>query len=64
VESGPNLASAAGAAIVAFGLAKELSGESHFERMKQHACRCEQHSDAKVFAQATEERFSGVRRCC
>ena len=63
-EGGPGLASAAGAAIVAFGLAKELSGEAQFERMKQQACRCEQHSDAKVFAQATEERFNGVRRCC
>ena len=63
-ESGPNLASTAGAAIVAFGLAKELSGEAQFERVKQQACRCEQHSDAKVFAQVTEERFNGVRRCC
>jgi carbon starvation protein len=63
-ESGPNLHTAAGAAALAFGLAKELSGESHFERARQQACVCEQHSDARIFAQTTEERFNGVRRCC
>jgi carbon starvation protein len=63
-ETGPNLRTAAGAAALAFGLAKELSGESHFERARQQACVCEQHSDARIFAQATEDRFNGVRRCC
>ena len=63
-ESGPNLRSAAGAAAIAFGLAKELSGETHFERVKQQACACENHSDQKVFAQVTEAKFNGVRRCC
>jgi carbon starvation protein len=65
-ESGPNLRTAAGAAAIALGLAKELSGESHFERAKQQACvcACDQHSDQKVFAQVTEAKFSGVRRCC
>ncbi len=63
-ESGPSLRSAAGVAALAIGLAKELSGESHFERAKQQICDCEQHSDRKVFAQVTEERFNGVRRCC
>jgi carbon starvation protein len=63
-ESGPNLRSAAGAAAIALGLAKELSGETHFERVRQQACACEQHSDKQIFAQATEERFNGVRRCC
>ena len=63
-ESGPNLRSAAGAAALAFGLAKELSGETQFERAKQQACVCESHGDKKVFAQVTEERFNGVRRCC
>ena len=63
-ESGPNLRTAAGAAAIALGLAKELSGETQFERAKQQACVCEQHSDKQVFAQVTEERFNGVRRCC
>ncbi|HEX9047968.1 MAG TPA: carbon starvation CstA family protein [Verrucomicrobiae bacterium] len=63
-ETGPNLRSAAGAAAIALGLAKELSGETHYERVKQQACACEQHSDQKLFAQATEEKFNGVRRCC
>ena len=63
-ESGPNLRSAAGAAALAFGLAKELSGETQFERAKQSACACEQHTDQKVFAQVTEEKFNGIRRCC
>jgi hypothetical protein len=63
-ESGPNLRSAAGAAALALGLAKELSGETHFERAKQQACVCAQHSDQKVFAQVTEAKFNGVRRCC
>ena len=65
-ETGPNLRTAAGAAAIALGLAKELSGESHFERARQQACvcTCEQHSDQKVFAQVTEAKFNGVRRCC
>ncbi len=63
-EKGPNLRTAAGAAAIALGLAKELSGESQFERARQQACVCEQHSDARIFAQVTEERFNGVRRCC
>jgi len=37
-EAGPNFRTAAGAAIIAFGLARELSGESHFERARQQAC--------------------------
>jgi len=63
-ETGPNLRTAAGAAALAFGLAKELSGESHFERARQQACACQQYSDAQVFARVTEDRFNGVRRCC
>jgi carbon starvation protein len=63
-ETGPNFRTMAGTAAIALGLAKELSGESHFERAKQQACFCAQHSDAKIFAQANEERFNGVRRCC
>ncbi len=34
-EAGPNFRTAAGAAVIALGLAKELSGESHFERAQQ-----------------------------
>ena len=63
-EGGPNLRTAAGAAALALGLAKELSGETQFERAKQQAGACEQPSDQKVFSQTTEERFNGVRRCC
>ena len=63
-ESGPNLRSAAGAAAIALGLAKELSGETQFERAKQSVCACEQHGDQKVFVQVTEAKFNGVRRCC
>jgi len=63
-EAGPNFRTAAGAAVIAFGLAKELSGESHFERARQQAYACVQHSDKQIFAQVTEERFNGIRRCC
>lgn len=63
-ESGPNLRTAAGAAAIALGLARELSGETHFERARQQACVCEPHSDQKIFAQAAEAKFNGVRRCC
>ena len=63
-EAGPNLRSAAGAAAIALGLARELSGETQFERAKQSVCACEQHGDQKVFVQVTEAKFNGVRRCC
>jgi carbon starvation protein len=63
-EAGPNLRSAAGAAALVLGLAKELSGESHFERARQQVCTCQQHTDRQVYARVTEERFNGVRRCC
>jgi carbon starvation protein len=63
-ESGPNLRSAAGAAAIALGLAKELSGETQFERAKQQTCACEPPSDQKIFTQVTEAKFNGVRRCC
>ncbi|HXR48098.1 MAG TPA: carbon starvation CstA family protein [Candidatus Limnocylindrales bacterium] len=39
-ETGPNFRTAAGAAVIALGLAKEWSGESHFERAQQQACAC------------------------
>jgi len=63
-EAGTNLGAIAGAAAITLGLAKELSGESHFERAKLQDCARTQHSDAKFFVQSTEQRFNGVRRCC
>jgi carbon starvation protein len=63
-ETGPDLRTAAGTAAIALGLAKELSGEAHFERARQQACECEQTSDKQIFVQAAEDRFNGVRRCC
>jgi carbon starvation protein len=63
-ETGPNLRTAAGAAVIALGLVKELSGESHFERARQQACTCVQPSDKQIFAQVTGARFNGIRRCC
>ena len=63
-ETGPNLSTVAGTAAIALGLAKELSGESHFERARQQACVCAQDSDKQIFTQTTEERFNGIRRCC
>ncbi|HXF10371.1 MAG TPA: carbon starvation CstA family protein, partial [Desulfuromonadaceae bacterium] len=63
-EAGPNLGTAAGAAVIAIGLARELSGESHYDRAKQQSCACAHHSDQHIFAQVTEERFNGVKRCC
>jgi carbon starvation protein len=65
-EAGPDLRSAAGAAALALGLARELSGETQLERARQQAaqCECARHTDRQVYTQATEERFNGVRRCC
>jgi len=78
-EAGPNLRTAAGAAVIALGLVKELSGESHFERARQQACTCSRacesadysqirlhgsHSPGKIYVETTEQRFNGVRRCC
>ncbi len=63
-ESGPNWRSAAGAAAIALGMAKELSGETQFERAKQNICACEQQNEKKIFVQVTDEKFKGVRRCC
>jgi carbon starvation protein len=65
---------------LAFALAKELSGEAHFERAQASVCQCphaeEQPSagahrgalnakiDRQVYVEVTEHRFNGVRRCC
>jgi carbon starvation protein len=65
-ETGPNLRTVAGAAAIALGLARELSGETHFERAREQTCTCQggTHSSQKIFAQAAEEKFNGIRRCC
>lgn len=62
----------AGTATLAFALAKELSGEAQLERAhSQQAliCPCEHpqpatKSDAQIYAETTEQRFTGIRRCC
>jgi carbon starvation protein len=67
-EPGANLHTAAGAAVLALGLAKELSGEAQLERAQQQVCAC--HADhaakspEKIYVETTERRFTGVRRCC
>jgi carbon starvation protein len=52
------------ASLLALGLAliKELSGQSHLERAQSNACHHEK--AAKVYCDATEQRFNGIRRCC
>jgi carbon starvation protein len=65
-ETGPNWRTVAGAAAIALGLARELSGETHFERAREQTGTCLEgtRSDQKIFAQATKEKFNGIRRCC
>jgi len=65
-EAGPNLRSAAGAAAIALGLAKELSGETQLERAQQAPaiCACHPAAAQQIYVAATEARFNGVRRCC
>ena len=45
-----------------FALVKELSGQSHLERAQANACHHEK--SARVYCEATERRFNGIRRCC
>jgi carbon starvation protein len=50
---------------LAFALVKELSGEADLDRARQsHVCACEQKSDVKIYTEVTEQRFTGVKRCC
>jgi carbon starvation protein len=64
-ECGPNLRTAAGAAAIALGLARELSGEAQFERARQPCvCADDRHAGQEVFVQVTEAKFNGIRRCC
>ena len=65
-ESGPNLRTAAGAATIALGLAKELSGETQLERARQTPviCTCHPATAQQIYVATTEAKFNGVRRCC
>ena len=70
-EGGRKLGGAAGAATLAVALAKELSGETQLERATQQAAMCDcshshapAKSDAQIYVETTEKRFTGVRRCC
>jgi carbon starvation protein len=52
------------ASLLALGLAliKELSGQSHLERAQSNACHHQK--PTRVYCDATEHRFNGIRRCC
>ncbi len=70
-EGGRKLGGTAGAATLAVALAKELSGETQLERAHQQAAMCDcshahepAKSDAQIYVETTEKRFTGVRRCC
>ena len=65
-ESGPNLRTATGAATIALGLAKELSGETQLERARQTPviCTCHPATAQQIYVATTEAKFNGVRRCC
>jgi carbon starvation protein len=66
-EPGANLPGASGAAVIALGLAKELSGEAQLERARQQACTCTtnaKQSPEQIYVATTEQRFNGIRRCC
>jgi carbon starvation protein len=62
----------AGTATLALALAKELSGEAQLDRAHQQQaaiCDCAHgpqpaKSDAQIYVETTEQRFTGVRRCC
>ena len=71
---------AAGAAVLAFALARELSGEAEMQRARQAVapCNCSRHpqgaaqleaetqrqSEARIYLEVAEKRFKGVKRCC
>lgn len=74
VEGGRKLSGGgvAGTATLALALAKELSGEAQLDRAHQQQaaiCDCGHthqaaKSDAQIYVETTEQRFTGVRRCC
>ena len=70
-EGGRKLGGTAGAATLALALAKELSGETQLERAHEQAAMCDcshahesAKTDAQIYVETTEKRFTGVRRCC
>lgn len=72
-EAGGKFGGVAGTAALTIALAKEISGEAHLERAQvaqTHECPCDQHADAtpksaeQIYVETTEQRFTGVRRCC
>jgi len=72
-EGSANFRTISGTAAIALGLAKELSGEAQLERAQQHQaviCDCSKNecsdtrSAEQLYMKVTEQRFTGVRRCC
>ncbi len=68
-EPGAKLGGVGGAAALTLALAKELSGEAHIERAhvaQAHECQCATHAKSaqQIYVESTEQRFTGVRRCC
>lgn len=73
MEGGANFRTVAGTAAIALGLAKELSGEAQLERAQQQqavVCDClnqdcpDTQPAEQLYLKVTEQRFTGVRRCC
>ena len=61
-EPGANLRTATGAAVLALGLVKELSGEAQLERAQKQVCECSVHAEKsadKIYIETTEQRFNG-----
>ena len=71
-EAGGKFGGVAGTAALTLALAKELSGEAHLERAQAaqtHECPCDHPAAARksaeqLYVETTEQRFTGVRRCC
>jgi carbon starvation protein len=72
-EAGGKIGGVAGTAALTLALAKELSGEAHLERAQAaqvHECHCDHHAGtpekttSQLYVETTEQRFTGVRRCC
>ena len=72
-ESSGKLGGMAGTAALTLALAKELSGEAHLERAQTaqtQECKCNSHAETnpktaeQLYVETTEQRFTGVRRCC
>ena len=72
-ETSGKFGGVAGTAALTLALAKELSGEAHLDRAhaaQAHECKCDQHAGAtqkspeQLYVETTEQRFTGVRRCC